>query len=73
MTAGDHFGWAKITFDCISRHFRNFFFFKFKKWPPAAILDGRKFLSKAFLTISDQYATFIFWDFVHKMAGGNIG
>ena len=31
MAVGGHFGWQKITFDCISRHFRsirNFFFFK---------------------------------------------
>ena len=39
---------------------RNFHFFgKFlSKWPPATILDNRKSLSIAFLTISDQYATF---------------
>ena len=32
----------------------------FAKWPPATILDDQKSLSIAFLTISDQYATFIF-------------
>ena len=31
------------------------------------ILDYRKSLSIAFLAISYQYATFIFWNFVHKM------
>ena len=35
----------------------------FTKWPPADILDGRKSLSIAFLTISDQYATFIYFGF----------
>ena len=98
-----HFGWPKITFDRISRHFRsirNFFFsqngcrrpfwmtekhfrshfspfqintqllFLLKKWLPAAILDDRKSLSIAFLAISDQYATFIFLIFFHKMAAG---
>ena len=53
----------KITFDCISRHFRsmrNFkFFFNFRKWLPAAILDERKSLSIAF-----------FFKF-HKMAAGH--
>ena len=42
MAAGGHFGWPKITFERISRHFRsihNFFFFS--KWPPAAILEVR--------------------------------
>ena len=72
MAAGGHFGWTKITFECISRHFRsihNFFFgIFFWKWPLAAILevrfwpilDYRKSLSIAFLAISDQYTTF-FW------------
>ena len=49
MAAGGHFGWPKITFDHISRHFRsirNFYLF-FTKW-----------LLIAFLAISDQYATF---------------
>ena len=41
-----------------------FFFLKmFSKWPPAAILDDRKSLSIAFLAISDQYATFFFFNF----------
>ena len=33
----------------------------FHKMAAAAILDDRKSLSMAFLTISDQYATFIFF------------
>ena len=70
MAAGNHFGWPKITFYRISRHFRsipNFYFFT--KWLPAAILDDRKSLSIAFRTISDQYAIFF-----HKMAaGGHFG
>ena len=33
---------------------------------PAAILDDRKSLSIAFLAISDQYATFICFDFLTK-------
>ena len=96
MATGGHFGWPKITFDRISRHFRslrNFYFcnffsqngcrrpfwmtenhfwshfspfqintqlFFFTKWLPAAILDDRKSLLIAFLTISVQYTTFIF-------------
>ena len=40
-----HFGWPKITFNRISRHFRsirNFcILFCFAKWPPADILDAR--------------------------------
>ena len=64
MAAGGQFGWPKITFDRISRHFRsirsfNFWRILFTKCPPAAILDERKSLSIAFLTISDQYATFL--------------
>ena len=31
MAAGDHFGWPKITFDRISRHFRSIRNFRFKK------------------------------------------
>ena len=95
MAAGGHFGWPKITFDRISRHFRSirnfdFFsqngcwrpfwmtenhfwshfspfqintqlFFFFTKWLPAAILDDRKSLFIAFLAISYQYATLIFF------------
>ena len=98
MAAGGHFGWPKITFERISRHFRSictvdFLFTQngcqrsfwiienrfrlhfspfqintqllfvsifFTKWQPAAILDGRKSLSIAFLALSYQYATFIF-------------
>ena len=49
-------------------------FIFFTKWLPAAILDDRKSLSIAFLAISDQYATFIFLIFFHKMAaGGHFG
>ena len=33
MFADGTFGFPKITFDCISGHFRS-------KWPPAAILNG---------------------------------
>ena len=62
ITSGGHFGWPKITFDRIYRHFRwihNFvFLIFFTKWLPAAILDYRNSLSIAFLTISDQNATF---------------
>ena len=39
-----------------------------------AILDDRKSLSIAFLAISDQYATLIFFDFFFKMAAsGHFG
>ena len=64
MAAGGHFGRPKITFDRISRHFRSIrnFYFLNLFW---AILDDRKSLSIAFLTISDQYATFVF-DFFSK-------
>ena len=59
-----HFGWPKITFDCISRHFRsirNFYFLIFfSKCPPAAILEV------PFLAISDQYTTFICFKFFLK-------
>ena len=69
MAAGGHFGWPKIAFDHISRHFRairNFFStFVFKMAaggpfgsPIWAILDDRKSLSIAFLAISDQYTTY---------------
>ena len=38
-----HFGWPKITFSPLSRHFRSirnsFFLIFFSKWPPAAILE----------------------------------
>ena len=67
-----HFGWPKMNFDRISRHFRSirnflfFFNFFFTKWLPAAILDDRKSLSIAFLTISDQYSPFIFWNLFTK-------
>ena len=45
MAVGGHFGLPKITFGCISLHFRsirNFLFeFFFTKWLPAAILEVR--------------------------------
>ena len=45
MSASGHFGWPKITFECISRHFRsirNFLvWFSFSKWPPGGILEVR--------------------------------
>ena len=71
MAVGSHFGWPKIIFDRISRHFRStrsfsiffYFFLFFTKWPPAAILDDRKI---TFLAISDQYATFFFLIFFSK-------
>ena len=62
MAAGGHFGWQKITSDCISRHFRsirNFYFFG-KIFHKTAILDDRKSLSITFLTISDRYVPFLF-------------
>ena len=41
MATGGHFGWSKITFDRICRHFKsihNFFFlYFFSKWPPKTI------------------------------------
>ena len=42
MAAASHFGWPKITFDRISRHFRSirnfiFFLYFFSKWPLAAV------------------------------------
>ena len=40
-----------------------FFWFCFSKWPPAAILDDRKSLLIALLAISDQCATFVFWNY----------
>ena len=51
-------------------HFSPFIFFFHKM----AILDDRKSLSIAFLAISDQYSTFLFGFFFHKMAaGGHFG
>ena len=35
-----------------------------------AILDDQKSLSIAFIAISDQYTTLIFFGFFHKMAAG---
>ena len=69
MAAGGHFGCPKLTFDCISGHFRsiqNFFQNIFTKWPPAPILDVRNSLLNAFLAISDRYATFIFFKSLTK-------
>ena len=64
MATSGHFGWPKITFDRISRHFRsirNFFFISFTKWLPAGILDDQKSILIAFIAISDQYATLKFF------------
>ena len=47
-------------------------YFFFTKWPPAAIFNDRKSLSIAFLSISDQYATFYLF-FHKKAAGGHFG
>ena len=58
---GRHFGWPKITFYRISRHFssiHNFFYIFFCiEWPSFWITD--KSLLIAFLAISDQCTTFI--------------
>ena len=60
MAAGGHFGWPKITLNRISRHLRSIRkLFFFTNLLLAAILDHRKSLSIAFLTISYQYATFV--------------
>ena len=64
MAAGGHFGLAKIAFDRISRHFRsilNFFLIFFHKMSAGAHFGWPKSLSITFLTISDPYATFIFF------------
>jgi len=45
--------------------------FFFTKWPPAAILDVQNSFSFAFLVISDENATFIF--FLKMAAGGHFG
>ena len=44
-------------------HFSPFLIFFFTKWLPAAILDYRKSPSITFLAISNQYTTFICFDF----------
>ena len=66
MAAKSHFGCPKFNFNRISGHFRsicNFNFFKFlTKWPAADILDVRKSLSIAFLTISDRSAILDVWN-----------
>ena len=78
MATGGHFGWPKITFDRISRHFRsirNLQLFRIS-WKMAAggHFGCRKSLSIVFLTISYQYATFLGGNFLHKMAaGGHFG
>ena len=71
------FGWPKITFDRISRHFRSirnfhFLIFVLTNWTPAAILDDWQSLLIAFLIISGQYmyVTFICFNYFHKMASG---
>ena len=81
MAAGSHFGWPKITFDRISRHFRsirNFSFFLnfFSKWPPAAILDDRKSLIDRISRHFRSIRNFFFWKFFSKwplVAGGHFG
>ena len=57
MAAGAHFG-SSIWVILDDRKSRNCYILIFTKWLPAAILDDRKSLSIAFLSISDQYATF---------------
>ena len=77
MAAGGHFGWPKITFDRITRHFRsisnfNFFDFFFTKcgghfgWPK--ITFNR--ISRHFRSICNilDYLKSIFIIFLHKMA-----
>ena len=69
--------YVKITFDRIFSPFQIntqllFVLIFFTKWLPTAILEDRKSLSIAFLAISDQYATFICFDFFHKMAANSI-
>ena len=71
MAAGGHFGCSKITFYCISGHFRSIAHFGCLKFTfdsnfghfrsiqfffSAAILDFRKSLSILFLAISDRSA-----------------
>ena len=75
MAAGGHFGWPKITFDRISRHFRSMVivFIWFTKWLPAAILDDRKSLSIALFAISDQYATFFFTKWLQPVGCSQFG
>ena len=72
MAAGGHFGWPKITFDRISRHFRsirNFFFHEM-----AAGGHFGKSLLIALLAISDQNATLFYFIFIFLMAaGGHLG
>ena len=64
MAAGGHFGCSKITFDCISGHFRSighfgclkFIFDSNSGYFRSAILDVRKSFSIVFLVISDRSA-----------------
>ena len=56
IAAAGYFGWAKITFDHISRHLRS-------NTQPLFLLIFGKSLLIALLAISDQYATFIFLEF----------
>ena len=49
MAAGGHFGCSKITFDCISGHFRSIGHFGYLKF--TFDLDVRNSLSMAFLAI----------------------
>ena len=79
-----HFGWPKITFDRISRHFRSIHNF-FSKWPPATILEVRfapktigffhYVLSMAMpnMKLIGEFVTQlempqVFWAFLYKMA-----
>ena len=74
MAAGGHFRWTKITFDRISQHFRSIRNIFLKNICSQIGHFGRRFWIKSFvivfLAISDQYATFYFLNFFHKMAAG---
>ena len=79
MAAGGHFGGPKITFECISRHFRsirNFFLFFFSKWLIRTILDDRKKISKwppsAILEVRVAPKTIGFFHYVLSMAMPNM-
>ena len=77
--AGSHFGCPKITFYCISYHFRSipqflFLWNFFTKWLPSAILDVRNSLWITFLAILYQYRFCNLFKFFYKMAaGGHFG
>ena len=71
-----HFGWPKITFDRISRHFRSMRNFCFSsKWPPKTIGFFHYVLSMAMpnMKLIDEFMTQLempqaFWTFLYKMA-----